>query len=193
MGPVICGVVQRPIQGEVLSGDAYCVIDLESFVLVAVVDGLGHGPEAHEASQKAIATLQKNPDRPVKALLEACHLALRSTRGAVAAIARIDRGACTLTYSGLGNIEARIVGADKVRRPVSTNGIVGYQAHKVRVEEFPFHPDDLLVMHSDGISDRFDLTPLSRGVEPQLLAHQIVNGHGRPGDDQVLIVVRDTR
>jgi serine phosphatase RsbU (regulator of sigma subunit) len=191
MGTLRRGIVHQAIQGESLCGDAYCVIEQDTFVLVAVVDGLGHGPEAHEAALKAIATIEKQPDRPVQVLLEACHMALRGTRGAVAAIARIDRVLRVLTYTGLGNIEARIVGADKVRRPVSVNGIVGYEARKYRVEEFPFLDGDMLIMHSDGISDRFAMTPAARFLEPQMLAMQLASAHGRPNDDQLLLLLRD--
>lgn len=191
MGTLRRGIVQQAIQGEALCGDAYCVIEREDFVLAAVVDGLGHGPEAHEAAQKAIATIEQQPELPVEVLLEACHKALRGTRGAVAAIARIDRKQQVLTYAGLGNIETRLVGADKVRRPVSLNGIVGYESRTFRVEEFPFLAGDLLVMHSDGISDRFPMTSAARTLEPQMLAMRLAHAHGRPNDDQLLLLLRD--
>lgn len=191
MGALSCGVVHHPVIGETRCGDAYAVIDRTSFVLVAVVDGLGHGPEAEAAAKDAIAHIEAHAADPPAVLLEGCHRALRGTRGAVVAIARYDRQAKTLAYCGLGNIEARIVGAERVYRPISINGIVGHQARKLRVEEFPFGPGDLLIMHSDGISDRFEVSIASRGRDLQMLANQIVREHGRLYDDQVLLILRD--
>lgn len=191
MGALTCGVVHQPVVGETLCGDAYTVIDQTTSVLVAVIDGLGHGPEAEVAAKQAIAYIEAHATQAPQVLLEGCHRALRATRGAVIAIARYDRQNKKLAYSGLGNIEARIVGAERVYRPISVNGIVGHQARKFRVEEFPFEPGDLLLMYSDGISDRFEVSAASRGRDLQMLANQIVREHGRLYDDQLLLILRD--
>lgn len=183
------GLVHRPILGETVCGDAYGVFEAENSAVVVVADGLGHGPHAHAASEKAIAMVACNLDKPVDALLKACHVALRSTRGAVMGVARIDHSQQTLTYSGVGNIEARVVGTDKVRRPSSVNGIVGYNARKFNIDTVPFRPGDMLLMHSDGVSDRFQLTPDVRGQDPQMLAYQLVAAHGRASDDQLMLIV----
>lgn len=106
-------------------------------------------------------------------------------------IARIDRVPCTLTYASVGNIEARVIGADHVLRPVAINGIVGYNARIFRSEVFPFLPGDMLLLHSDGISDRFNLSVSARGQDPQVLADQLAAAHGRPNDDQLLLIVTD--
>lgn len=185
------GLIHQPVVGETTCGDAYLVLDRGSFVLVAVVDGLGHGPHAHEAAEKAIAYLEAHAEAAPQVLLEGCHRALRGTRGAVLALARIEREHGTLIHAGLGNIETRIVTEHKVFRPVSVNGIVGHQAFKFRTETFPFAPGDLLVMHSDGISDRFEVKAASRGRDLQLLASQIAHEHGRHHDDQLLLILRD--
>lgn len=185
------GLIHQPVVGEATCGDAYLVLDQGSFVLVAVSDGLGHGPAAQEASRTAIAYLEAHATQPPQVLLEGCHRALRGTRGAVLAIARIERENGRLVHSGLGNIETRIVTTQKVYRPVSVNGIVGHQARKFRSEEFPFAPGDLLIMHSDGISDRFEISSAARGRDLQLLASQIAHEHGRHHDDQLLLILRD--
>lgn len=188
---VSMGLIHQPVVGESTCGDAYLVLDQGSFVLVAVVDGLGHGPEAEGASRKAIAYLEAHATQPPHLLLEGCHKALRGTRGAVLAIARIERENGQLIHTGLGNVETRIVTAQKVYRPVTINGIVGHQARKFRTEAFPFQPGDLLLMHSDGISDRFELSPSARSRDLQLLASQIAHEHGRHHDDQLLLILRD--
>lgn len=190
MGALKWGLVHQPMIGEVHIGDDYCIEEHEDYVLVAVADGLGHGKEAHAAASMAVAYICRHADQPPQAILEGVHGHIRGTRGAVVAIARIDRKAETLVYAGLGNIEARIVAEDRVYRPVSVNGIVGHQARKFRHETFPFKVGDLLIMHSDGISDRFEISPMSRTRDPQMLANQLVQSHGRDHDDQLLLIAR---
>lgn len=191
MGKLACGLVHQAIQGERLCGDQYCVLDRASYVLVAVADGLGHGERAHQAAREAIAYVEAHAERPVQTILEGCHGAISGTRGVVLALARIDREARTLTHAGLGNIETRIITAEKVRHPLTVQGILGHSARKFRHETFPFAPGDMLIMHSDGISDRFDATPAMRHREPQMLALQLAHEFGRPNDDQLLLVLKE--
>lgn len=185
------GLIHQAVVGEQTCGDAYLMLDRGTFALVAVADGLGHGPEAEAASSKAIAYLESHAHMAPQQLMEGCHQALRGTRGAVLAIARIERENRQVIHSGLGNIETRIVTAEKVYHPVTVHGIVGHQARKFRSESFPFQPGDLLLMHSDGISDRFELSTKARSRDLQLLASQIAHEHGRHHDDQLLLIVRD--
>ena len=52
------GAAGRPMPGEMVSGDQYVVWPLPDGVLLAVVDGLGHGPAAAAAASEAGAILQ---------------------------------------------------------------------------------------------------------------------------------------
>lgn len=184
------GVVNLPAVGETASGDAYRVLELEGCVLLALADGLGHGQEAALAAGVAMRHVEAHAQQPLQLLLEGCHRALSGTRGVVMALARVDLAAGLVQHSGIGNVETRLVGAQKVRRPITHNGILGYQLRKVHVETFPFAPGDLVLMHSDGISDRFEVGPTARGIDPQLLASQLAHAHGKHNDDQTLIVAR---
>lgn len=70
-----------PIPSQVTSGDGYLVIPRPLRTLIAVMDGLGHGPEAHKATSAAIALIAEIPDAPLRSLFESCHQALQRTRG----------------------------------------------------------------------------------------------------------------
>jgi serine phosphatase RsbU (regulator of sigma subunit) len=185
------GLFHQAIAGETVCGDAYAVIDQGSTIVVAVADGLGHGELAAVASRNAIAFVQANVHLTPMALVEACHAALRGTRGAVLAVVKIDRAGKTLTHAGLGNVETRIVGVAKTHYPVTVNGIAGQQARPFREASFPFYPGDLLIMHTDGISERFITNTASRRLDPQTLANRIAQEHGNSLDDQLLLIVRD--
>src|SRR5689334_21723728 len=89
--PIEWGLATRPSLGEAESGDLHVVAAFSGGVLVAVLDGLGHGPEAALASRVAAATLHDNLGEPVTVLMERCHAALHGTRGAVLSLAVIER------------------------------------------------------------------------------------------------------
>src|SRR5215469_16350259 len=84
------GVVERALPGETVSGDRYVMHPLTDGVLIAVVDGLGHGVEAAMAAEVATATLEAYSHEPVISLLERCHSALRRTRGAAISVASLS-------------------------------------------------------------------------------------------------------
>jgi serine phosphatase RsbU (regulator of sigma subunit) len=184
------GVVHLPATGETAIGDAYCVLPFPGQVLLAVADGLGHGEEAERAAKMAMAYVQAHPHQPLNILLEGCHRVLRGTRGVVMALVLVDMAKGPAVHAGIGNIETRVVGADKVRRPITHNGILGYQLRKVHVESFPFAAGDLILMHSDGVSERLEVSPASRLTDPQLLASQLAHAHGKHNDDQTLLIAR---
>lgn len=191
MGALSLGLVHHPAVGETRCGDMYTIVEREGYYVVAVADGLGHGAEAEVAAKRAIETVERHADLYPARLLEVCHEALHGTRGAVLGIARIEPEARTLRYAGLGNIEARIVTEAKTFRPVSVNGIVGHSARKFREEAFSYSPGDVLVLHSDGISDRFEITSRARERDLQMLAAQIAREFGRTHDDQLLLMLRE--
>jgi hypothetical protein len=88
------GEYVRPCDGETLSGDAVVVHSDDAGVFVAVIDALGHGPNAHELARELSGVLSKwltwvstpNPDGALAVL----HESARGTRGAVAAVAWLD-------------------------------------------------------------------------------------------------------
>ena len=53
----VVGVASKTLQGQSVSGDIHVVIPFNEGLLVAVIDGLGHGPEAAIASMAAAKTL----------------------------------------------------------------------------------------------------------------------------------------
>lgn len=191
MAPLTCGQVRHPALGEVACGDGHVVIEREGFVLIAVSDGLGHGPAARDATVRLLACVEENADRPPLAILEACHQRLSGTRGAAAAILRLDRAQGQAIHAGVGNVEARVITAARPYRATSMPGVLGERVRKFMTEAFPYQPGDLVVLYTDGISNRFDLAPDARRRDPQALAFQLANGYGRSYDDQLLVVLRE--
>lgn len=189
------GVVQLRKQGQEACGDAWAVTRRGEETLLMVVDGLGHGPGAAEASKAALDTLERYAAAPGSEIVERAHEALRATRGAAVAIAEIDPAAGSLRYVGIGNIAGLVIAGGESRSMVSHNGIVGHQIRRVQEFVYPWTPESLLVMHSDGLNTRWDLEGQGglASRHPSLIAAALYRDFSRGTDDVTVAVARDRR
>jgi len=186
-------VVAKP--GEEACGDGWCAHEDDEARTLMVVDGLGHGIEAAVAAHAAVTRFQRARGLAPQALLEALHEALRPTRGAAVAVARLHWRSATVSFAGLGNIAAALIGTDgAVRRLVSHNGIAGHNARKIQVFDYPCR-EGLLVMHSDGVSTHWSLDryPGLLRAHPLLVAGILYHHHGRRRDDATVVAARLAR
>src|SRR5437899_10250107 len=106
------GVATLALPGQAESGDLHLVKPVGSGVLVAVVDGLGHGAEAASAAQAAVAALERHASESLVGLVERCHRALKGTRGAVMSVAAFSRHDRSMTWVGVGNVGGLLVYGD---------------------------------------------------------------------------------
>jgi anti-sigma regulatory factor (Ser/Thr protein kinase) len=193
-GELQIGGVSLRKAGEDVCGDGWAALPLEKGCLIAVVDGVGHGLPAHEAAEAAIRISRENravePDR----LLYLAHAALRSTRGAAMAAARIDLRAGRLTFAGIGNISARVVSPSGSQHLVSLNGTVGHSMRQVRPFTYNWPPSALLLLHSDGLTSHWDLDDYSGLSErdPTLVAGVLCRDHRRMHDDVTVVVAKQS-
>jgi len=193
-GLVECGICARALPGETESGDLHLVASLPNGILIAVVDGLGHGCEAAAAARAAVDSLRDAPHEALADLMQRCHLALRKTRGAVLSLAMIDGDRDQLTWVGIGNVEGTLVRADPMAKPrrevlPHRGGVLGYQMPSLRVSTLPIASGDTLVFATDGVGSGFH-TDLPIGWRPQDLADHIVDCHGKETDDVLVVVAR---
>ena len=107
----------QPMTGEVVSGDAAVVETWVDGALVAVIDALGHGPEATEAALLAAELLRRKPGDPLPALMQECHRGLRRSRGIALTLTSFNARDRQMTWSGIGNIEAFLFRRDAVALP----------------------------------------------------------------------------
>jgi anti-sigma regulatory factor (Ser/Thr protein kinase) len=194
--PTPCGVevgaLCVPLAGEEECGDGWAVAcDGQGATLLAA-DGLGHGPDAARASNAAIGALEKRPGAQAAELVNACHEAMRITRGAAVAAARIDFATGELRFAGIGNISAAVFEHDSRRALVSHNGIVGHNMRKVQEFSVPCPPGAVCILHSDGIQTQWDLDsyPGLLARSPALIAGMLMRDFIRRRDDAMVLVVR---
>lgn len=183
----------RPFHGEALSGDAWQVDWHDTICRLAVIDGLGHGPEAAAAADAATKVLGADPELTPVAAIQECHLALHATRGAAMWVGALDTATAHLTWAGVGNVDARLWQAGHQLRLVGQRGIVGAVLPTLRAFEQALEVGWLLVVHTDGIRDRFDLEDMPatvRGGDPQSLVDGLIADWGRVTDDALVVAVR---
>ncbi|MDR3615823.1 MAG: SpoIIE family protein phosphatase [Candidatus Obscuribacterales bacterium] len=175
---------------ELVCGDAYCVTQIANGVVICVIDGLGHGPEAAEASRAAIATISNHKDDAAEEIVARCHDALKATRGAVLSLAIVDSVHNRLSWVGIGNIEGILLHGEAQHEWLPLRaGIVGCRMPGIRAIEMPISPGDLLIMFSDGITSHV-LDPIHINREPVEVAERIIRTHIRRTDDALVLVAR---
>ena len=121
------------------------------------------GPQAAEAARAALKVFEEKSSLGPGDVIQATHAALRTTRGAALAVARIDPKRGEVRFAGVGNISGSIHGPADARSlsMVSHNGIVGHTIRKIQEFSYPWVPGSLLVMHSDGLATQWQLSRYS--------------------------------
>ena len=186
------GVVCRPVKNREVSGDAYLFLEWNAQTLIAVIDGLGHGPEAYNASQKAREYVKDHAAEDLEAIIRGCHKHIERTRGVSIGLVRIDRKTNLFSCCGVGNIETRIL-SKRSRHPISTAGIVGYSLKKIRRSEYPYDPGGVVLLHSDGVFTGFDPSKYPNlRRDPQRAAEQIMKEWGKETDDATILIAVET-
>lgn len=187
--PAVDGVA-LPLEGEAVSGDAWAVVHDGHVSTVLAVDGLGHGEDAARAAGAAVREL--TPGLSPEEQLERMHLALRATRGAAGAVARIDLRTGALRFAGIGNISAVTITGTTAKALPSNNGTLGSRVGRITAYDRRLEPGSLLVMHSDGARTDWDLTayPGLLRRDPLLIAGLLIRDFERGRDDVSAVVAR---
>jgi len=196
-GRLELGARQAPKRGQGECGDAWSWMRAGRWQRLCLVDGLGHGPLAASAAKDAISVFleAREGDLPTD-IINRCHHALKSTRGAVMAVAAIDAAAGTLSFAGVGNITGVVYSpAAAGSHLLSTEGIVGYQMRTIRGVERTWARGDTLVLSSDGLSGRWNLGRYANLLQrhPVLVASVLFRDYARDNDDATVVVARDPR
>jgi serine phosphatase RsbU (regulator of sigma subunit) len=189
---VLWGVASRAHVGEVSSGDDFVAGAVPGGFVVGVFDALGHGDEAAVVARIARTVVQENGGGGVTNLIEACHARLAGTRGAAISLARIDTVRSSLTWAGVGNVEASLwrlqpEGDRRVERLLVRSGVVGLHLPALPLEAIVVRPGDTLVMTTDGIREDYDVDVAQ---PPQGIADGILRDHAKGTDDALALVVR---
>jgi serine phosphatase RsbU (regulator of sigma subunit) len=190
-------VASRALSPGRVSGDRHLVQPRgDGGVLLAVLDGAGHGEAAAEAAAQGAAILEAHAGMPLAALMERCHEGLRRTRGAAITLVALEPGSRRLTWIGVGNVEALLWGRDGSgpwhEHLLLRGGLVGCQIPRPALSPHRLlRPGDVIVLATDGVRGEFS-SALNEHDTPGVLASRILERHA-PGDDDALVLVARTR
>ncbi|MBC8342730.1 MAG: ATP-binding protein [Bacteroidetes bacterium] len=186
------GYISRPFPGEIMNGDHLFIHETASGLIAAVVDGIGHGKEAAFAAQTAVEYMAVNTSDSIDEILVGLHQSLMHTRGAVVSVAKFEMDKKQFTYGGIGNIYARVENSPHPVHPVSLNGTLGSRIGKIRSFEYPWVPGSVLIMSSDGISNRWNMEDFPSLIKkhPALIAYVIYHNHCRTNDDASIMIIK---
>ena len=188
------GVAGLTLAGEDRSGDLAVFAPYERGGLAVVIDGLGHGDEAADASAIAAKVIHEHADDPPAGLLSRCHEALRRSRGVVLTAAWFDLVDLEISLAGVGNVEARLVRGNagygaRHDSALVLGGVVGYNLPPVRPSHTDLRSGDAVAFATDGINADYSAS-LTPGLTAQRLAERILERHARTTDDALAAVVR---
>ncbi len=182
------GCASRPKPGEEVCGDRWLVVPRDEGLLVAVADGLGHGPQAAAAATAACRCLEQGAaSAPLDDLLRECDRAIAATRGAAVTVCFVDVVRGELRHAGVGNVEVHALAAAPIR-PVTMPGVVGGGFRRAVQTAFPLHAGDLVAVFSDGVSSRLQLERY-RHRDAQAAADAILHDWGKDHDDATCVVI----
>lgn len=190
------GGVSVALQGESVSGDGWAIASANPPFSALLVDGLGHGPEAGEASEAAIAVLGSYFG-DIEGYVRQANSAMRQTRGGVLGLARIDLAQARVHFAGIGNIEGHVILSERRCLLSSRNGTLGVSLSPpdARIVSQPWTPGAILILHSDGVKLALDprAHPGLFQHDASVIAAVLMRDGIRGTDDATIVVVKDTR
>jgi phosphoserine phosphatase RsbX len=188
------GVASAALPGQTGSGDGHLVRSFPGGVMVAAIDGLGHGEEAAAASRIAVECMEQSAHESVIVLVKHCHTSLLRTRGVVMSVASFNARDETMSWVGVGNVEGLLLCTDPTGRPrrevlLLRGGVVGSQLPPLHASLLPVARGDTLIFATDGVRSSFLTEPVLT-EPPQQVANRILARHGKGTDDALVLVAR---
>lgn len=178
--------------GEHACGDAFQLSEQNGETLLAIVDGLGHGPSAAEASRCALQALFRDATS-LQERLRAAHAELSRMRGAAAGVMSIDSASGRLGWLSVGNVEAAVhqggLARSKWLRLFVQSGLVGQRLPPLRVAETTLSRDSVIVVTTDGIHGDL-LDDVLSAPEPESFVGHALSHHRVTADDALIFVGR---
>jgi anti-sigma regulatory factor (Ser/Thr protein kinase) len=188
-------ILGRPCEGELESGDDSAFVRHGDGLTIGVIDGLGHGILARDVAVVAAEVFRSRAELDPATLLHAVDDRLQGTRGAVMAVARIDRTLQVIEHAGCGDVRTSIYRPRDGRRLLQVAGVLGGAGQRGReyiVQREPLHADDVIVMFSDGLTKGVDISEELQLLRrhPIVIAAYLLERFGRVNDDVMVLVTR---
>ena len=178
-------------------GDGALVLRRPDGMLLAVVDGVGHGAEAADVRRAAEEIIQQAAGVDVRSIAASCHEGLKATRGATLGLVWLDRGAATASWLGVGTVAGVLHRAGPGPRGSALlmpqgGGALGRRLPALHPALVPVHAGDTIVLATDGLDRRFIHEVPGVFQTEQQIADRIIDLHASGRDDALVLVARCT-
>jgi anti-sigma regulatory factor (Ser/Thr protein kinase) len=189
------GVVGRALEHEPCCGDHAAFVRRDDALVLAVIDGVGHGHPARDAADAAVAAFLAHAAESPAEILAACDAALHSTRGAVMAVARLREDGGQVEHAAVGNIMMRVERYRSARILGGTPATLGARGarRKPFTEALAVDPGEVILLYTDGLKSRVNLSdddPDLLREHPVVIAQRVIERFARPNDDALVMVAR---
>lgn len=183
-----------PKKGEEKCGDKFVIKEYRDKILVAAIDGLGHGDEAAKASQEAVNMLQSFTTESLITIVNRCHKELRDTRGVVMSLALFDIWDRTMSWISIGNVDGVFLRTQtnehrKNKDLVLRGGVVGYKLPPLQAAIFEVSPGDMLIFTTDGVESDY-IDRVNNQNSPEEIVEYIASDYFKATDDALILVAR---
>lgn len=185
------GFYNRPMPGELVSGDLAFVIEFDAYLLVAMVDVSGHGHNANKLGLVAKNYITDHASKDIVGLMKGLHTALVGTLGAAVGFFLVNIETETFQYVSVGNINAsRCVGESW--KGLSRDGILGHRMPGIYLQNGVLKNGDIFLLWTDGLSQNIDTKIIkSHAYESaEKIAHDFVVEFGKKHDDASCIILK---
>ena len=190
-------VVSKPDEPEATVSPEVMELGENDAVLLAVVDGVGHGIEAAATTARVLDCLGTCYRLDLESLLRECHRAAVQSRGATIGLALLNLPDAQIQFIGVGDISMQILTCASpemsLKTLVNNNGTVGYTVpQRLLTATCEFSPGDMLFLSSDGIKPSLDIAQVEtlNHLEVEAVVSSLVASHGSDRDDATLVVAR---
>jgi phosphoserine phosphatase RsbX len=188
------GVAGKTLKGYSESGDRHVYQSSPQGVLVAAIDGLGHGPQAAAAAAGACSVLESSSGEDVVGLVHRCHEKLKGSRGVAMSLAFFDFPDGSLTWLAVGNVQGiflpgRDIWNHREEALLLRPGVVGSHLPPLQAAILPLCFGDTIIFATDGIESNFRRSHI-RHRSPQEAAERVLSLHSKPSDDALVVIAR---
>lgn len=192
--PLDIGAFTRPKPSEKENGDDFIIKYEDDEVLVAVIDGLGHGPKAHLAAIRARHYIENHHRLSLKEIFLGTHLNCLGTRGVVMALAKFNwsQKMPTIEFCSVGNISVRVFGNETPINLITKRGVIGNNLGTLRISKEIWDPKSIMILHSDGIMSGWSFQNLisQLNVPAQEVSKYFMRNYARENDDATIVIIK---
>jgi len=187
------GVVSLPDQNYIINGDAFVVKPFDGDkVLLAVIDGLGQGAEAHKMAKAVQQRIENYFFLPLDQLFLDCHELLKSPdfeEGGIA-LSIILLTPTNIQYLGVGDTHGHLLNSSP-HVFLNAEGRVGGQLlRSLKIRTYETSEEQYIILCTDGIQSQLDVSIVDWDQRLKDIAIQLFNAYNRPYGDATILVAK---